>query len=106
MSPPLSRMQALLLGAVVLAGLAVAGAGLFAGGSRQWLWSDTFHVTVGFAQIRGVDAGTRVRVQGIEAGEVEAVEPPAAPGGEVLLRLRLDGRLRHLIRADASVQIL
>lgn len=106
MTRSLSRLQALVLGAVVLAGLALTGAGVFAVGSRQWLWSDTFHVTVGFAQIRGVEAGTRVRVQGIEAGEVEMVEPPAAPGGEVMLRLRLDGRLRRLVRADASAEIV
>ena len=106
MSRSLSKLQAVFLGAVVVAGLALTGAGVFAVGSRQWLWSDTFHVVVGFSQIRGVEVGTRVRVQGIEAGEVETVEPPAEPGGEVLLRLRLGGRLRHLVRADASAQII
>src|SRR5439155_8428255 len=95
MSRSLSKLQAVFLGAVVVAGLALTGAGVFAVGSRQWLWSDTFHVVVGFSQIRGVEVGTRVRVQGIEAGEVETVEPPAEPGGEVMLRLRLGGRLRH-----------
>jgi phospholipid/cholesterol/gamma-HCH transport system substrate-binding protein len=105
MSRTLSRFQAAVLGAIVVAGLALAGVGLFTVGSRQWLWSDTFHVVVGFPQIRGVEAGTRVRVQGIEAGEVETVEPPATPGGDVMLRLRLGGRLRYLLRADASAQI-
>jgi phospholipid/cholesterol/gamma-HCH transport system substrate-binding protein len=106
MSRSLSPLQAILLGLVVLCGLGLATAGLFAVGNRQWLWSDTLHVTVGFAQIRGVEAGTRVRVQGIEAGEVEAVIPPTSPGGEVALRLRLDGRMRSLIREDATVQIV
>jgi len=79
---------------------------VFAVGSRQWLWSDTFHVRVGFQEIRGIGVGTRARVQGIEAGEVEAVEAPSTPGGEVLLRIRLDGRLRQLVRSDATVQIV
>src|SRR5689334_4875666 len=105
MTRTLSRLQATILGAVVVFGLALMVGGLFAVGSRQWLWSDMFHVVVGFPQIRGVEAGTRVRVQGIEAGEVESVEPPATPGGDVMLRLRLDGRLRYLLRADASAQI-
>jgi phospholipid/cholesterol/gamma-HCH transport system substrate-binding protein len=105
MSRSLSRLQAVLLGTAVVLGLGLLTSGLFAVGSRQWLWSDTFHVRVGFRQIRGVEAGTRVRVQGIEAGEVEAVEPPTTPGGDVVLRLRLDGRLRHLVRSDATVQI-
>jgi outer membrane protein OmpA-like peptidoglycan-associated protein len=106
MSRSLSRLQAVLLGTVVLLGLGLATAGLFAIGNRQWLWSDTFHVQAGFPQIRGVEVGTRVRVQGIEGGEVEAVLSPASPGSDVVLRLRLDGKLRPLIRADASVQIV
>jgi phospholipid/cholesterol/gamma-HCH transport system substrate-binding protein len=106
MSRALTPLQAACLGAAVLLGLVLAGTGLFAIGSRQWLWSDTFHVEAGFPQIRGVEAGTRVRVQGIEAGEVEAVLPPQTPGGDVHLRLRIDSRLRSLIRADASVQIV
>lgn len=106
MTRSLSRWQAAVLGLVVVFGVVLTSAGVFAVGSRQWLWGDTFHVRAGFREIRGVEAGTRVRVQGIEAGEVEAVEPPAVPGGPVLLRLRLDGRMRHLVRADASVQIV
>src|SRR5437868_13660666 len=106
MSRTLSRLQAAVLGVIVVAGLTLAGVGLFAVGTRQWLWSDTFHVVVGFPQIRGVEAGTRVRVQGIEAGEVESIEPPAMPGGDVMLHLRLGGRLRYLLRADASAQIV
>lgn len=106
MSQALSRMQAVLLGAVVLAGLGLAGLGVFAVGSRQWLWSDTFTVGVGFPSVQGVEPGTRVRIQGIDAGQVEHLEPPRAPGGEVVLWLRLDGRHRHLVRADAMVQIV
>lgn len=106
MSRSLSRLQAVLLGLVVLTGLGLAAAGLFAIGNRQWLWADTFHIQAGFRQVRGVEVGTRVRVQGIEAGEVVAVLPPATPGGDVLLRLRVDGKLRHLIRADATAQIV
>jgi phospholipid/cholesterol/gamma-HCH transport system substrate-binding protein len=105
-SRSLSRLQGLLLGLVVLIGLGLAAAGLFAIGNRQWLWSDTFHVQVGFKQVRGVEVGTRVRVQGIDAGEVVAVLAPASPGSEVRLLLRIDGKLHHLVRADASAQIV
>lgn len=106
MSRSLSSPQAILLGLVVLLGLGLAGVGLFAVGSRQLLWDDTFCIQVGFKQIHGVDRGTRVRVQGIEAGEVAEVRLPREPGGEVMLKLRLAGRFRELLRADARVQIL
>ena len=106
MSRSLTRLQAALLGVVVLLALGLAGTGIFAVGNGQWLWSDTFHVTVGFQQARGVEPGTEVRIQGVKAGLVDGVEAPANPGGNVMLRLKLAGRLRHLIRSDASVQIV
>src|ERR1700687_4799524 len=106
MSRSLTRAQAILLGVVVLTGIGLAGVGIFAVGKAQWLWSDTFHVTVGFPQIRGGETRTEVRIQGIKAGMGEMIEAPAAPRGDVILHLKLAGNLRHLIRADASVQIV
>jgi phospholipid/cholesterol/gamma-HCH transport system substrate-binding protein len=106
MSRSLSRWQAVILGLAILGAVGLAGVGLFAVGSRQWLWNGAFHLRVGFRQVRGVEVGTRVRVQGIEAGEVEALLPPANPGEDVVLRLRLDQGIRHLIRSDAVVQIV
>ncbi|OAI48140.1 hypothetical protein AYO44_07725 [Planctomycetaceae bacterium SCGC AG-212-F19] len=106
MSRSLSRLQGILLGLVVLMAVGLAAAGLHAVGSRQWLWGDTFNVQVGFPGIRGVDVGTRVRVQGVEAGEVVQVQLPTTPGGDVRLRIRLDGKFRPLVRADASAQII
>jgi phospholipid/cholesterol/gamma-HCH transport system substrate-binding protein len=105
-SRSLSRWQALLLGLAVLLGLGLGGAGLFAVGSHSWFRGDSFQVRCGFRSIQGVELGTRVRVQGIDAGEVVAIEPPATPGSDVVLRLRLDGGMRALVRADATVQIV
>jgi phospholipid/cholesterol/gamma-HCH transport system substrate-binding protein len=105
-SRSLSPLQALLLGAVVLAGLALGAAGLFAVGGNTWPWSHAFHLRAGFPRIHGVEAGTRVRVQGMDAGEVEAINLPEQPGGNVVLRLRLRAELRNLVRADASAQIV
>ena len=83
MSRTLSPRQAIVLGLAVLLGIGLATGGLFAIGKRQWLWSDTFHVRAAFKEISGVEPGTRVRVQGVEAGEVESVQAPNAPGGNV-----------------------
>jgi phospholipid/cholesterol/gamma-HCH transport system substrate-binding protein len=102
----LSRWQSSILGAVTLTVLVLAGAGLFAIGSRHWPGSHPFHVRAGFQDIRGVEVGTRVRIQGVDAGEVVAVALPQSPGERVTLRLRLNENLRHLVRADATVQIV
>jgi phospholipid/cholesterol/gamma-HCH transport system substrate-binding protein len=106
MSRSLTRVQALVLGVVVLAGLALGAVGLFAVGGRYWPWNPTFHLRAGFPKIHGVEVGTAVRVQGMAAGEVEAIELPDRPGGDVVLRLRLKNELRRLVRADATAQIV
>jgi phospholipid/cholesterol/gamma-HCH transport system substrate-binding protein len=105
-SRSLSRWQAILLGLVVLLALGLAGVGLFLVGSRTWFAGDSFHVRSGFKAVQGVEPGTRVRVQGIDAGEVVAIEPPATPGSDVVLRMRIDGKMRALVRTDATVRIV
>jgi phospholipid/cholesterol/gamma-HCH transport system substrate-binding protein len=112
----LSRFQAILLGLLVLGGLVLGGLGLFWIGGRntagvppflaRWLLPDTFQLRAGFGKIQGVEVGTRVRVRGIDAGEVIAIERPATPKGDVTLILRLKGSLRDFVRQDASAQIV
>jgi phospholipid/cholesterol/gamma-HCH transport system substrate-binding protein len=90
----------------VLAVLALAGAGLRQISGRNWAWQPTFHVQAGFPTIGGIEVGAKVRVQGIDAGVVEAITPPSLPGSPVVLRFRLDERLRPLVRVDATARIV
>ncbi|MFN4259933.1 MAG: MlaD family protein [Gemmataceae bacterium] len=106
MSRSLARWQAIILGLIVCLAVGLGGVGLFAIGSKQWLWQGTFHVQVGFPNIQGVEVGSRVRVRGEYAGEVVRVIRPTQPGDMMMLCLRLDGDLRDAIRQDASAQIL
>jgi phospholipid/cholesterol/gamma-HCH transport system substrate-binding protein len=105
-SRSLTRLQAILLGLVILTGLGLTVGGLFAVGSKYWPWNDTFDLRVPFP--RAVEVGTRVRVQGIDAGEVAEVGPPSKPGEPVMLTLRLAGhwKKQNLIRANATAQIV
>jgi phospholipid/cholesterol/gamma-HCH transport system substrate-binding protein len=102
----LSALQAVWLGAAVLLGVGLLGVGLWAIGARGWFGQDAFTVRAAFANVRGVEPGTRVRVQGVDAGEVVDVEPPAMPGAPVVVRMRVRGKYRGLVRADARVQIV
>jgi len=106
LSRSLSTFQAIILGGVVLAGLTLGIVGLFAIGSRHWPWNEPFLIRTSFPKVAGVEAGTRVRVQGVEAGEVESLNFSEQPGGHVVLRLRLDKKLRGRIRSDATAQIV
>lgn len=108
MSRSLSRMQAVVLGVLVLAGLGGGAFGLFQVGDRQRLWSGTFDVYVGFPRVQGVNIGTPVRVRGIEAGAVAGIELPASDRASdpVVLRMRLDRKYQHLLFTDAVAAIL
>ncbi len=105
MTRQLSRLQAVELGVVVVLGLAVAAWVLLSIDQRHGLGGDAITVEAGFDDIDGAEVGTRVRLQGIDVGQVVAVVPPALPRGEVKLRMRLAGKVRHLVTSDSRVQI-
>ena len=106
MSRSLTRVQAILLGATVLAGVALAALAVSAIGSHQWLWGGTFHLNVGFREVQGVEPGTPVRVRGRNVGQVEEVERPATANADIVLSLRIDLRERDLIKDDATARIV
>ncbi len=105
-SGSLSRWQALALGLVVLGSLILGGIGLFVLGSRVWSGRNDLHVQATFPEIKGIEVGTRVRLHGIDAGEVEFISAPDRPGEPVLIRLRVKEEYRHLVRANSTVHIL
>ena len=102
----MTRWRALANAGFVLAVLAVAGYGLRQISSRNWGWQPAFRVQAGFATIGGVEVGAKVRVQGIDAGVVDSIDPPSVPGGPVVLRFRVDERLHPLVRSDATARIV
>jgi phospholipid/cholesterol/gamma-HCH transport system substrate-binding protein len=104
-SRSLSGLQAVLLGLIVVLGLALAAGGLFFIGGRGWYGAGAFHVRAAFHEIRGVEVGTRVRLKGMDAGEVVEVLAPARMEDAVVLRLLLKGEYRRLLRPDAVVRI-
>jgi phospholipid/cholesterol/gamma-HCH transport system substrate-binding protein len=104
-SRSLTGWQAVVLGLVVVAGVGLGAAGLFAVGGRGWYGPQAFHVRAAFREIKGVDVGARVRIKGMDAGEVAAVLPPASLEDPVVLRLVLRGDYRNLVRSNAVVRI-
>jgi phospholipid/cholesterol/gamma-HCH transport system substrate-binding protein len=101
----LSAGRALILGLAVVSAAAVGTYAFYQVHARKGLGADAFRVEAAFADIGGVQAGTRVRLQGIDVGEVVEVVPPAEPGQKVALKLRIAGKVRHLVRQDARIKI-
>lgn len=107
MSQSLSRRQAVVLGLVVLAALVLGGYGVARIADRQGLWADTTEIAVGFPEAHDLTPGTPVRVRGVDAGQVVAVEYPDhdSPGAEVTVRMKLHSRYAGRLYADATAAV-
>ncbi len=102
----IGRWRVLVNVGFALAVLALGGSGLYQVARRHWQVQPTFHIRAQFETISGVEVGHRVRFQGIDAGVVERIIPPIQPGQPVELVLRIDERLRALIRIDSLARIV
>ncbi len=107
MSQSLSRRQAAILGLVVVLALGLAGGGAALVAARQGFWDDKVEVTVGFPDAHDIAPGTPVRVRGVEAGQVVAVEYPDddGPDAAVQVRMKLDKKYAGRIYADATAEV-
>jgi phospholipid/cholesterol/gamma-HCH transport system substrate-binding protein len=101
----IGRWRALANALFVLSVLGLAAFAIIQVGGRRWQWQETFRARAEFLQIGGLAIGDRVRVQGMDAGVLESIVPPSAPGQPVTLVLRIDARLRPLVRSDALARI-
>lgn len=106
MNSPLSRLQSVILAGVVFIALVVAGIGLFAVGDSQGLWSRQVPLIGSFPHISGVEVGTRVRVKGINVGQVTRIDQPKDRQGFVLVRMSVDADVFPLLGSDSRAIIL
>src|SRR5262245_42009259 len=106
MTQTLSRLQAVVLGVVVLAGVTAAGLGLAAVAAKQGLFGDAAELVAEFPDAHDLVPGTPVRVRGVDAGQVVAVEYPAEdrPGVGVTVRMRVRPEFASRLYADATAR--
>lgn len=101
----MSPLRRALVGAFVLGGLLLFGAGLFMIGDRRLLFVRQFELNATFGKVTGLQVGTRVRLAGLDAGEVLEIRIPSRPSDRFLVRLRVREDLRPLVRADSACAI-
>jgi hypothetical protein len=92
------------VGAFVLLGLTLFGAGLFMIGDRRMLFSRKFEVYTEFSKLAGLESGGPVWVSGMRAGEIAGIELPGEPA-KFRLRLKIRRDLKPLLRADSVATI-
>lgn len=93
------------VGAFVIGGLLLFAVGLFMIGNRRMLFTDTVQIYAEFEQISALANGAKVRVAGMDAGEVEEIRVPAGPAGTFRVTLRVREDLHPLIRTDSVASI-
>jgi phospholipid/cholesterol/gamma-HCH transport system substrate-binding protein len=93
------------VGVFVIAGVLLFAVGLFLIGNRRMLFADTFEVYAEFANISGLQNGAKVRVAGMDAGEVTSIHVPANPSAKFRVKLRIREDLHPLIRVDSVASI-
>ncbi|HEU5286955.1 MAG TPA: MlaD family protein, partial [Candidatus Limnocylindria bacterium] len=101
----MNRNRAVAVGAFVVGGVLLFALGLFLIGDRRMLFEKNFEVYAEFAKIAGLQNGAIVRVAGMDAGEVETIHIPRAPGQPFRVKLRVREDLHPLIRLDSIASI-
>jgi len=93
------------VGAFVIGGMLLFGFGLFVIGDRRMLFSKSAEYYTEFAQVAGLESGAKVRVGGMDAGEVVEVRVPPGPGSKFRLKFRIIEKLFPVIRTDSVASI-
>src|SRR5260370_7700072 len=76
------------LGVFVIAMMLIFAAGVFWIGSKQFLFTSTYHLNADFQNVAGLSNGADVRVGGIHQGTVKRIDLPRRPDEK--LRVLMD----------------
>ncbi len=104
MSRSLTFWQSSVLGIVVIGCLSVGAWALLRIGGKSGYWDEPFEVVVFVPDAQDLDPGTPVRIRGVEAGKVVAIEDHA--DDQVRLKLRIHKNYRDRLFADAHATIV
>jgi phospholipid/cholesterol/gamma-HCH transport system substrate-binding protein len=101
----MERNRLAAVGAFVIFGVFLFAVGLFLIGDRRMLFNRTVDIYAEFANIAGLEDGAKVRVGGMDAGEVDAIQVPASPSAKFRVQLRIREDLHRLVRVDSIATI-
>jgi phospholipid/cholesterol/gamma-HCH transport system substrate-binding protein len=93
------------VGIFVAAGISLFTLGIFLIGNQHKAFARHFEVYTEFANLEGIAKGAKVRVAGMDGGEVVDIGVPKRPPGKFLLKLSIEQRLHVLVRTDSVVTI-
>ncbi len=92
-------------GLLVIAGLLLFALGLFLIGDRRQAFARHREYYSEFLNLAGLTRGAKVRVGGMDAGEVLDIGVPDSPVSRFRVKWRIDARLGGLVRTDSVATI-
>ena len=93
------------IGLFVIGGLVLFGIGMFVIGDRHQAFARHTEYYTEFVNLAGLTNGSKVRVAGMDAGQVLAIAVPDSPSSRFRVKWRIEAKLRGLVRADSIVTI-
>src|SRR5262252_5803680 len=93
------------VGGFVVGGFLLFGAGMFLIGDRRQAFGKRIEYYAEFTNLAGLSNGAKVRVGGMDAGEVLAIDVPSSPSSRFRVKWRIAENLSRLVRADSLVTI-
>ncbi len=99
------RIRPWAVGLFLILGIGFFTAILFLIGNRHNVFGKHVEFYSEFSSLGGLPNGAKVRVSGLDAGEVKGIEIPASPASKFRLKLQVEAKARGLIRNDSVVSI-
>jgi phospholipid/cholesterol/gamma-HCH transport system substrate-binding protein len=93
------------LGAFLIGGVLLFGFGLFWIGDRRQLFSESVDLYTEFANLSGLSKGAKVRVSGLDAGEVMEIQVPPNPNSRFRVHFRALKQFQPILRLDSVASI-
>src|SRR5215467_13776500 len=93
------------VGLFVIGGLLLFGIGMFVIGDRHQAFARHTEYYSEFVNLAGMANGAKVRVAGMDAGQVLTIDVPDSPSSRFRVKWRIDTKLRGLVREDSVATI-
>jgi phospholipid/cholesterol/gamma-HCH transport system substrate-binding protein len=95
----------LAVGIFIVAGLTLFALGIFLVGNRHDAFSQHLLLYSEFADVDGLTKGSKVRVGGMDAGQVTKIDVPDSPSSPFRVQMRINEQLHGLVRTDSVVTL-
>lgn len=97
----MNRTRTIIVGLFLVGGVLLFAGGLFLIGDRRLLFEPKFEMYTELGKVTGLKVGSKVRLSGLDAGEVLDIALPTRPSGRFRIHMRMRETVHPLVRTDS-----